>query len=59
MDYKHNLPEVSFQFFLLEHSGHNWPHEDFIGDGSNDKITKNTQRSDPTSAAKSKTMKSA
>lgn len=46
------LPEVAFQFFLLKQSWHNWPHEDFIGNGPDYKVSKDTDRTDPTSAAK-------
>lgn len=46
------LPEVSLQFFLFKQGGHNRTHEDFIGDRSNDKVSKDTHRTDPARAAK-------
>lgn len=54
---KQNLPEVSFQFFLLKQSRDNWPHEDFIGEGSNHEVTEDTHRTNPTGAAKTQNTK--
>lgn len=51
MSYKLNVPEVSLQFLLLKQGRHNWPHEDFIGEGPNHKVAKDTHRTDPAGAA--------
>lgn len=50
--YTLNLPEVTLQFFLLKQSRYNRPHEDFIGDGPNHKVAKDTHRTNPAGATK-------
>lgn len=51
-----NLPEVSLQFFLLKQRRHYWPHENFIGNGPNHKVTEDTHRANPSCAASKKTF---
>lgn len=44
------LPEISLQFFLLKQSWYNRTHQDFIGNGSDQEVSKDADGTDPAGA---------